>query len=69
MMAMALSLVGEGLQAHQTSQALEEQEATSIVYSSAYGMLGRNHQRNTVHFCQPSQPKQFLWSLLTQLAA
>lgn len=35
---MALSLVGEGLQAHQTSQALEEQEATSTVYSSAYGM-------------------------------
>jgi len=37
-MAMALSLVGEGSQAHQTSQALEEQEATSTVYSSAYGM-------------------------------
>ena len=38
MMAMALSLVGEGWQERQTSQALEAQEATSTVYSSAYGM-------------------------------
>jgi len=38
MMVMASSLVGERLQAHQTSQALEVQEATSTAYSSAYGM-------------------------------